>query len=286
MVKSITSESLSPYRMLLIGLLAIGAMAMHVSATAGGVKGLQDKKRELAIKTYKACMSEELASEKLRPSFALVLGRGAHLQDEAMRGTTENLGTSLCITQLENLQYWHNEKQITLGVKTKALLSVSSPHIVLDERIKDNRKYLVGFAAEYLLALADDFAAVFPERKLKATSLLRTPGEQRLIAKRHMSPLDCKPAWYCSAHTTGATVDISLRNLTVSEIEFLRVRIRADIARLRILAIKEEKNGCFHIQVLNPDFVSAALNAVQRNLPKGQVYQDEDIIPPSPRFGV
>lgn len=247
--------------------LAVGTVA-HAGPIKESAKAMTEaQKRELATQAFGACTKYPLPNEMQRLWFGLTMARATHIDREDMKGTPEGLGSSLCILELQGLRQWGSSEEITLAVERGELVEVSTDLVDFDKNQKLERRLLTPFARAFFMQLADDFAQAFPGRKYKVTSLLRTVSEQKAIARKKMSPLDCEVKWYCSAHTTGVAFDISLRGLTAAEIEYLRLRLRYDIAYMRIVAIKEEKSGCFHVQVTDPAFVAAALVLFEHTLP-------------------
>lgn len=242
------------------------ADAAEKPAAKMSAKKNESAKREQAMLVYDTCMKIPLVSEVYRPSFALLVARDAHIVDESMQGNPAALGTSLCVASQQDSRQWTDKVSI-LNALSHGDLSLVAADVEWDKNLDKSHRLLVPYARDYFTQLADDFGAVFPGRKFKVTSMLRTVSEQRALVKKKMTPLDCDPAWFCSAHVSGIAFDISLRGLTKNEVEYLHIRLRADIARSKVLAIKEGLSGCFHVQVIDPKFLKMAADLLDTPVP-------------------
>lgn len=94
---------------------------------------------------------------------------------------------------------------------------------------------------------------------LKLTSLVRTVAYQELIKLRYANAAPGDTAETRSSHLTGATVDISTKDLSPRALRWLRHRIAKLERRGFILATEERGRGgtakrpsstCFHVMVL------------------------------------
>jgi hypothetical protein len=55
-----------------------------------------------------------------------------------------------------------------------------------------------------------------------------------------------------SAHLTGSVVDISFKDLSDAEVDWIAGRLKLAMKKNRLYAIKESHGGCFHIMVFPP----------------------------------
>lgn len=269
-----------------VGLLLAMLLTMPaIGAESAPQKMTEKAKRERATLVHEFCLKENLVNEIYRPSFALLLARSAHIDDESMKGNPDALGFSLCVTSLEDSRMW-TDKVVVLNAISRGELSLVAADVEWDKKLDKAHRLLVPYARDYFVQLVDDFGAVFRGHKFKVTSLLRTMSEQRALAKKKMTPLDCNPEWYCSAHVAGTAFDISLRGLTEDEERWLRIRLRADIARSKVVAIKEGVSGCFHVQVIDPKFLKMAADLLNSNQPPSTEGEVERINTPGPRRSI
>lgn len=124
----------------------------------------------------------------------------------------------------------------------------------VDDHVDQNRRYLQNWTYEYLAALADEFkrettmTADYP--KLKITSMVRDLDYQ---LHRVKSAAKCREPETCSTHLTGATFDISFKNMSREQYKWMYERLTRDRDLGIVNAIHEPWSGCFHVFVLPPE---------------------------------
>lgn len=82
-------------------------------------------------------------------------------------------------------------------------------------------------------------------KRLKVTSLTRTLWYQKTLQRRNANAAPVSRA----AHRTGAAIDISYKEMTIDEINWIRNRLRR-LEQEKILEATEERfQACFHVMV-------------------------------------
>lgn len=132
--------------------------------------------------------------------------------------------------------------------------------------IQTKYRYLRPWAKVFLTRLSRQHYAKF-KRKLRVTSLVRTVAYQRALARRNGNAAAFKGPLR-SSHLTGATLDISKRNLTRGSVAWLR-RVLYSLRKSRYLyAIEEFQQPTFHVMVYRryESYVESRKAAHQREL--------------------
>ena len=124
----------------------------------------------------------------------------------------------------------------------------------VDDHVDPSRRYLQKWAYAYLVNIALDFKKEVVSSKdypkLKVTSLVRDLDYQ---LHRVKSVAKCKTPETCSTHLTGATFDISFKNMSREQYKWMYDRLSRDRDLGAVNAIHEPWSGCFHIFVLPPE---------------------------------
>ena len=98
---------------------------------------------------------------------------------------------------------------------------------------------------KFLGTLSRDFFNRFGGKRLKVTSLVRTVEYQKKLQRRNRNAAKISH----SAHLTGAAIDISYKEMTAEEMNWMRNRLTL-LERERIIEATEERfQACFHIMV-------------------------------------
>lgn len=127
----------------------------------------------------------------------------------------------------------------------------------VDTHVVADRRYVQPWTYQYLALLSSAFMSetasspTYP--KLKLTSLVRDQEYQvrlRSVAK-------CQDPESCSTHLTGATFDVSFRNMSKEQFRWLYGRLAEDVRLGKVNAIHEPLSGCFHVFVIPPTTVLA-----------------------------
>ncbi len=113
--------------------------------------------------------------------------------------------------------------------------------------ISSHYRYLRPWTKVFLDRLSRQHYAKF-KRRLRVTSLVRTVAYQRALARRNSNAASYRGPLR-SSHLTGATLDISKRNLTKGSISWMR-RVLYSLREKRYLyAIEEFGQPTFHVMV-------------------------------------
>ena len=98
---------------------------------------------------------------------------------------------------------------------------------------------------KFIGTLSRDFYNRFGGKRLKVTSLVRTVEYQKKLQRRNKNAAKIS----YSAHLTGAAIDISYKEMTAEEMNWMRNRLTL-LERERIIEATEERfQACFHIMV-------------------------------------
>jgi hypothetical protein len=116
----------------------------------------------------------------------------------------------------------------------------------------------------FLARLSRQYHARFGQR-LRVTSLVRTEGRQRYLAQVNRNAASAHGVLR-SSHLTGATVDVSKRFMSQSEVRWLRNSLYSLQSQGYIYAIEEFGQPVFHIMVYRnyPKYVSSMTSASKR----------------------
>lgn len=107
----------------------------------------------------------------------------------------------------------------------------------------------------FLTRLSEQYHARFGDR-LRVTSLVRTAGRQRALARRNGNAADASGPER-SSHLTGATIDISKRFMSHEERQWMRDVLYSLRQAGYLYAIEEFWQPTFHVMVYRnyPDYV-------------------------------
>ena len=154
-----------------------------------------------------------------------------------------------------NLSRISNLKMLKRFVERGRLVRVpdSDKRYHLDEHLGEhdaaNRefyKYARPDTRDFIERLGEAFRERFG-RSIKITSLVRTREYQKRLRKNP----NAAPVWgdKSSTHLTGATFDLSFREMSDAEIAWTWDYLRREMRRGHLYAIKEKYGGCFHTMV-------------------------------------
>ena len=155
------------------------------------------------------------------------------------------------------LPRFQNLKEIIEAQSGLSQVPSDTENFYVDSHVDPNRRYLQRWTYQYLVNLAADWKKEeIPTKdypKLKITSLVRDLEYQ---LHRVRSAAKCKKPETCSTHLTGATFDISIRNMSKAQHRWMYQRLKGDRNLGMINAIHEPRNGCFHVFVIPPEQVA------------------------------
>ncbi|MDO8520673.1 MAG: hypothetical protein Q7S52_01005 [bacterium] len=232
------------------------------------------------IAVYKSCMYEGEENRLDRALGRALLPRG----DKQLGSSPEKLGNEICLADALGLKRYEKSEDIREARRAGELVEIPTlPALVIaDDIVADERSYARPWVRDYLVELARDMEKEFGgtdakgrEKRftpLRIGSLVRSYENQRT---QWNSPARCEflskerdergrlvDVWkeekaLCSAHTTGASADISLSGLFLGRKEraWLRKRLLLDRKLGKIIMIEERFPPHFHFLVIPPEFV-------------------------------
>jgi hypothetical protein len=149
------------------------------------------------------------------------------------------------------------------------LVAISSPLLGFPDDVPRNRRVARSWVNEYIVSLAKDMEHYMnqeqvehPDPLLRIPSTVRSFDVQEQLVRARRTPASCKYPPICSTHTTGSSVDISLRYLSGKQFRWLESRLREDRKAGKILMISEFLGGHFHMFVIPPEYVEWYKNPV------------------------
>ncbi|MBI2676733.1 MAG: hypothetical protein HYX21_02165 [Candidatus Yanofskybacteria bacterium] len=162
------------------------------------------------------------------------------------------------VADLWKLQRFENELEIKEAVRLKKLVSVpsSTQYYFVDSRL-DKKTH---FVSPWTLIFIDQLSKDFYERaqsdkkknkkKIKVASLVRHRKYQKALAKRNPNAVwDENNPDRQSSHLTGATFDVSTKDLTRDEICWLKEYL-LELQNLNLIHVRDEfYNNCLHVMV-------------------------------------
>jgi hypothetical protein len=169
----------------------------------------------------------------------------------------EKLATENRIADRFGLPRFQNLAAIRVAHRDLVSVPDVSEGYYVDEHVLSDRRYVQPWTYHYLSSLAAAFigetTATSSYPKLKLTSLVRDQDYQ----VRLKSVAKCKDPESCSTHLTGATFDVSFRNMSKEQFRWLYDRLAQDVRLGKVNAIHEPLSGCFHVFVVPPKTVLA-----------------------------
>lgn len=85
--------------------------------------------------------------------------------------------------------------------------------------------------------------------RFKVTSLVRTKIYQRKLVKKGANAISGSGWWRQSSHLTGATIDISYKNMSPKARRWLEKKLLILERKGLVEATKERRSYCFHVMV-------------------------------------
>lgn len=183
--------------------------------------------------------------------------------DFSLKGTPEKLGRETCLADVIGLTHYKTVADIDRAVLTKELVAVTSPLLAYPADTPLNRRVARPWVNDYIVLLAKDMERFVNEQHVEHSDpLLRIPSTVRSfdvqdrLVRMGKSPANCVYLPICSTHTTGSSIDISVRFLSSKQFTWLEARLREDRKSGKILMIYEFFGGHFHMFVIPPDYVA------------------------------
>lgn len=175
-------------------------------------------------------------------------------QAASLRGSKESLDRQAMMAKRLHLPRIKNVQQINQLLIDGRLreLPRQGETFYLDETIGDfdpmyAHMYRTASPAviKFLSLLSRDFYNRFDNQRLKVTSLTRTVAYQKRLQRHNRNAVGASR----SPHLTGAAIDISYKEMTAEERQWMRSRLLR-LEREKILEATEERfQACFHIMV-------------------------------------
>lgn len=172
-------------------------------------------------------------------------------KDSGYRGTDAKLAVEVCLAFTDGLPRYLSMDDIARGVANNNLVQLTGDGILFAKDLPFRRQYLAPWAVNYLRVRAREFAQKY-HTPLRITSLVRTTLVQQMLAKFGKTPASCRGTPICGTHTTGASFDISLKNLTKESRQWLTDELTRDMRDGKVLFIIEAKGGHFHVFMPRP----------------------------------
>ena len=140
------------------------------------------------------------------------------------------------------------DAELHVLVQSGELVLLCAPGLRIDPRLSANRRYVLPQTREVISALAAEFAARF-DAPLTVTSAVRPESVQRRLLRwnRNAAPVNGERA---SSHMTGATVDITRRGMSSSQVKWMEDALLNLAIRNRVIVLEEKRQPCFHIFVI------------------------------------
>lgn len=220
-------------------------------------RGLSDKQNQ-AIVAYDLCVSG--GNDALRHAMDLAYEAK---NDYSLKGSPVKLGRETCLAEVMGLTHYRTVAEIARAVEARELVTITSSLIAFPDDVPLERRVARPWVNDYIVTLAKDMERfVNAERVEHSDPLLRIPSTVRSfdvqgrLVRMGRSPANCDYLPICSTHTTGSSIDISLRYLSAQQFAWLEARLRADRKAGKILVISEFLGGHFHMLVIPPEYVA------------------------------
>jgi hypothetical protein len=165
-----------------------------------------------------------------------------------LRGSLESLIRQNEKTNADNLERIEDEADLEARIASGQLVKVpESAGLTVNPELPVNRRYCRPWTAAFLTDLAHAHEAQF-HRPFEVSSAVRTVQYQKHLVRTNGNAAPAEGD-IASPHLTGAAVDISKRDLSRSEIYWMRDRLNSLEAEGKIDVEEEFRQSCFHITV-------------------------------------
>ncbi len=139
-----------------------------------------------------------------------------------------------------------NNKELKARIAAGELVALTpQPGLAIDHRLPRERRYVRPETLTVIEWLAEEYIAHFGT-PLTVTSAVRPETVQRRLRRWNRNAAPAKE----SSHTTGATVDISRREMTQEETIFIEDLMMPLVVNDRAVVLEERGQMCFHIFVI------------------------------------
>ena len=205
-------------------------------------------------------MEMERVSPRLSALLLAVVTPVAGVADSAslLRATRSSLTLENKRADTYDLSRMRDRTMVRRFARAGLLVSVSPrARFYYLRNIASSYRYLRPWSKLFLDRLGRQYYSRF-KKKLRVTSLVRTVTYQNSLRRRNRNAAAAYGARR-SSHLTGATLDISKKGMTGSEIAWMR-RVLASLKQQNYLyAVEEFRQPTFHIMVYKdyPEYVKA-----------------------------
>jgi len=129
----------------------------------------------------------------------------------------------------------------------------TNKYLRIDRRLPSLRRWCRPWVRDFLLDLAEAYHARFPKSKnqLQINSAVRTLAGQATLDRRNANAAPATGPT-ASSHTTGATIDITKKNHSAEEVEWLGNYLLEQERLNKVEVTEEFYNVVFHFMVFRP----------------------------------
>ena len=162
------------------------------------------------------------------------------------------------VVDLWRLQRFENESEVKEAVRLKKLVSVpsSTQYFFVDPSLDKRTHFISPWTLVFINQLSKDFyehtqkIKKRSKKKVKITGLVRHRKYQKALARRNPNAIwDEENLDRQSSHLTGATFDISTKDLIRDELCWLKEYL-LELQNLNLIHVRDEfYNNCLHVMV-------------------------------------
>lgn len=165
-----------------------------------------------------------------------------------LRGSYESMVRQNEKTEADGLERIEDDNDLVTRIVQKELVPLpASGSLVVNSDLPENRRYCRPWSAAFLTDMARAHAMLF-HRPIEVSSAVRTVAYQKQL--RHINGnAAAAEGDIASPHLTGASVDISKKDLSQQELSWVRAWLLSLQQAGKIDVAEEFKQACFHITV-------------------------------------
>jgi len=166
----------------------------------------------------------------------------------SLRGSLASLIRQNQRLDAEGLERIENEADLKARIAHKLLVAVpTSAALTVNPELERSHRYCRPWTARFLADLARAHESVF-HHPLEVSSAVRTVDYQRRLRRRNGNAA-AAVGNIVSPHLTGATVDITKKDMSPRELAWMRQHLLALQDAGKIDVEEEFEQACFHITV-------------------------------------
>lgn len=165
-----------------------------------------------------------------------------------LEGTKDSLVIENQIANIDRLDRISNESALQYFQKSGALVHLpQNNQIKIDRRLESRFRWCRPWVPDFLLGFSAEHFKRF-HKPLQVNSAIRTVEFQTHLQRTN--PNAASPYGpTASTHPTGETIDIAKKNMTPSELSWVRKYLMQKVAAYKIHVIEEFHQAVFHIMV-------------------------------------